>query len=100
MPDLTPSRTTERSGPDAQPSDTLILFGATGDLAHRKIFPGLYHVVERGSLDDPVIGVARAGRTNASQGARRQQRAAARKACPTSTLPLDASLGQPSRLSS
>jgi glucose-6-phosphate 1-dehydrogenase len=64
MPDLRQSCTMEDSGPDARPSDALILFGAMGDLAHRKIFPALYHMVERGRLDDPVIGVARAGRTN------------------------------------
>ena len=64
MPDLRQSCTMEGSGPDARPSDALILFGAMGDLAHRKIFPALYHMVERGRLDDPVIVVARAGRTN------------------------------------
>jgi glucose-6-phosphate 1-dehydrogenase len=35
-----------------------------GDLAHKKIFPALYHMVRHGHLDVPVIGVARAGRTN------------------------------------
>jgi glucose-6-phosphate 1-dehydrogenase len=35
-----------------------------GDLAHRKIFPALYHMVERGRLDIPVIGVAKAGRSD------------------------------------
>jgi glucose-6-phosphate 1-dehydrogenase len=35
-----------------------------GDLAHKKIFPALYHMVRRGHLDVPVIGIARAGRTN------------------------------------
>jgi glucose-6-phosphate 1-dehydrogenase len=35
-----------------------------GDLAHKKIFAALYHMVQRGHLDVPVIGVARAGRTN------------------------------------
>ncbi len=35
-----------------------------GDLAHKKIFPALYHMVRRGRLDAPVIGIARAGRTN------------------------------------
>ncbi len=40
-------------------SDALVLFGATGDLAHKLIFPSLYSLVKRGSLDVPVIGVAR-----------------------------------------
>lgn len=38
--------------------DTLVLFGATGDLAHKKIFPALYQMVARGNLDEPVIGIA------------------------------------------
>lgn len=42
-------------------SDALVLFGATGDLAHKKIFPSLYAMVERGNLSEPVIGVAREG---------------------------------------
>jgi len=39
-------------------SDAFVLFGATGDLAHKKIFPALYSMVRRGSLDVPVLGVA------------------------------------------
>ena len=39
-------------------SDTLVLFGATGDLAHKKIFPSLYQMVAKGTLTEPVIGVA------------------------------------------
>jgi glucose-6-phosphate 1-dehydrogenase len=42
-------------------SDTLVLFGATGDLCFKKIYPSLYHLVRRGHLAVPVIGVARAG---------------------------------------
>jgi glucose-6-phosphate 1-dehydrogenase len=42
-------------------SDALVLFGATGDLAHKKIFPALEALVRRGRLDVPVIGVAKAG---------------------------------------
>jgi glucose-6-phosphate 1-dehydrogenase len=45
------------------PSDALVFFGATGDLAHKKIFPALQAMVRRGNLDVPVIGVARAGWT-------------------------------------
>jgi glucose-6-phosphate 1-dehydrogenase len=40
------------------PSDALVFFGATGDLAHKKIFPALYNIAKRGALDFPVIGVA------------------------------------------
>jgi glucose-6-phosphate 1-dehydrogenase len=46
------------------PADALVLFGAMGDLAHKKIFPALYHMVRHGHLDVPVIGIARAARTD------------------------------------
>src|SRR3954468_16266429 len=39
-------------------SDALVLFGATGDLAYKKIFPALYAMAARGALRVPVIGVA------------------------------------------
>jgi glucose-6-phosphate 1-dehydrogenase len=42
-------------------SDTLVFFGATGDLAYKKIFPALQAMVKRGTLNAPVIGVAKAG---------------------------------------
>jgi glucose-6-phosphate 1-dehydrogenase len=42
-------------------SDSLVLFGASGDLAHKKIFPALYAMCRRGKLDVPIIGVARSG---------------------------------------
>jgi glucose-6-phosphate 1-dehydrogenase len=44
-------------GGDGQ-SDALVLFGATGDLAHKKIFPALYAMAKRGELTVPVIGIA------------------------------------------
>src|SRR5579864_2309722 len=40
------------------PSDALVLFGVTGDLAHKMIFPALYAMAKRGILDVPVVGVA------------------------------------------
>jgi glucose-6-phosphate 1-dehydrogenase len=43
------------------PSDALVFFGATGDLAYKKIFPSLQAMVRRGHLNVPVVGVARAG---------------------------------------
>jgi glucose-6-phosphate 1-dehydrogenase len=39
-------------------SDALVIFGVTGDLAHKMIFPALYAMVKRGTLKVPVIGVA------------------------------------------
>jgi glucose-6-phosphate 1-dehydrogenase len=40
-------------------SDALVFFGATGDLAFKKIFPALYAMTRGGQLDVPVVGVAR-----------------------------------------
>src|SRR6266436_8829069 len=42
-------------------ADALVFFGATGDLAYKKIFPALQAMVKRGALNVPVIGVARGG---------------------------------------
>src|SRR6184192_3766986 len=42
-------------------SNALVFFGATGDLAYKKIFPALQAMAKRGHLDVPVIGVAKAG---------------------------------------
>jgi glucose-6-phosphate 1-dehydrogenase len=42
-------------------SDAFVFFGATGDLAYKKIFPALQAMVKRGHLDLPIIGVAKAG---------------------------------------
>lgn len=44
-------------------ADALVFFGATGDLAYKKIFPSLQAMVKRGHLKVPVIGVAKAGWT-------------------------------------
>ena len=46
---------------DAAHSDALVFFGATGDLAYKKIFPALQAMVRRGHLTVPVVGVAKAG---------------------------------------
>src|SRR5216683_5211092 len=42
-------------------SDALVFFGATGDLAYKKIFPALQAMAKRGHLGVPVIGVAKSG---------------------------------------
>ena len=44
-------------------SDAFVFFGATGDLAYKKIFPALQAIAKRGHLDVPVIGVAKSGWT-------------------------------------
>src|ERR1700686_3462393 len=49
--------------PAATLSDALVFFGATGDLAHKQIFPALQQMIRRGNLNVPVIGVAKAGWT-------------------------------------
>ena len=48
---------------DRRDADALVLFGASGDLCYRKIYPSLYDLVRRGLLTVPVVGVARAGWT-------------------------------------
>jgi glucose-6-phosphate 1-dehydrogenase len=42
-------------------SDALVFFGATGDLAYKKIFPALQAMARRGQLQVPVVGVAKEG---------------------------------------
>jgi glucose-6-phosphate 1-dehydrogenase len=46
---------------DKPRSDALVFFGATGDLAYKKIFPALQAMARRDTLDFPVIGVAKSG---------------------------------------
>lgn len=43
-------------------SDAFVYFGATGDLAHRQIFPALHAMIRRGQFDMPIIGVARSAK--------------------------------------
>ena len=44
---------------EKQHSDALVFFGASGDLAYKKIFPALQAMAKRGKLDFPVVGVAK-----------------------------------------
>jgi glucose-6-phosphate 1-dehydrogenase len=44
-------------------ADALVFFGATGDLAYKKIFPALQAMIKRGHLQAPIVGVAKAGWT-------------------------------------
>src|SRR5437870_6006287 len=48
---------------NSNPSDALVFYGVTGDLAFKKIFPALQAMVRRGHLDVPVVGVARSAWT-------------------------------------
>ena len=50
--------TKQHTSKNSPRSDALVLFGVTGDLAHKMIFPALYAMVKRGVLEVPVIGVA------------------------------------------
>jgi glucose-6-phosphate 1-dehydrogenase len=47
----------------SNPSDAFVFFGATGDLAHKKIFPALQSMIKDGVLNVPLIGVAKSGWT-------------------------------------
>jgi len=44
-------------------SDAFVFFGATGDLACKKIFPALQAMIKRGHFDMPIIGVARSAKS-------------------------------------
>src|SRR5450759_687160 len=48
----------EKTNSDTERSDALVLFGVTGDLAHKMILPALYAMAKRGVLTVPVIGIA------------------------------------------
>lgn len=60
------------------PSDALVLFGATGDLAFKQIFPALYAMERRGQLNIPVIGLARPPWTDDQLRGRARESVAAR----------------------
>src|SRR5450631_497761 len=60
-------------------SDALVLFGVTGDLAHKKIFPALYAMAKKGTLDCPVLGVAHSNWTPAQL--RERAEAGIRESC-------------------
>jgi glucose-6-phosphate 1-dehydrogenase len=49
------------SQPESPTSDAFVFFGATGDLAYKKIFPALQSLVRRGRLNVPIVGVAKSG---------------------------------------
>ena len=53
-----PASRLPRAGRHGIPSDALVLFGVTGDLAHKMTFPALYALEKRGQLNVPLIGVA------------------------------------------
>jgi glucose-6-phosphate 1-dehydrogenase len=48
-------------GPSRERSDALVLFGVTGDLAFKQIFPALQGLLRHARFDLPIIGVARSG---------------------------------------
>lgn len=61
---MAPYVDTAQIDPNQPEADALVLFGATGDLAKRKLFPSLYHLEHSGTLAVPVIGVARSDWTD------------------------------------
>ncbi len=68
----------------AQRADALVLFGATGDLAKKKLFPALYHLAAARRLEMPVIGVAKSEWDD--DGLRNYARAAVSTAVPSGEL--------------
>lgn len=63
MPDHTPDHIDDNDDNDR--SDALVMFGLTGDLGRKKLFPAIYELAAAGRLDGPVIGVGRSERTDA-----------------------------------
>src|SRR5687768_17226239 len=59
--DIWKNRPNEDNAMNISHSDALVFFGATGDLAYKKIFPSLQTMIKRDHLNVPVIGVAKAG---------------------------------------
>jgi glucose-6-phosphate 1-dehydrogenase len=59
--DITATTLSDKFAASTAPADALVFFGASGDLAYKKIFPSLQAMVRRGRLSVPVIGVAKAG---------------------------------------
>jgi len=58
---MTASRGSIQATITSRQSDAFVFFGATGDLAYKQIFPALQAMIQRGHLDMPIIGVAKAG---------------------------------------
>src|SRR5260221_44782 len=57
--DMSKSPKDEEQAMNDSHSDALVLFGATGDLAYKKIFPALHAMAKRRNLNVPVIGLGR-----------------------------------------
>ena len=70
-------------------SDALVFFGATGDLAYKKIFPALHAMARRGELDVPVVGVA--DRASTSRGSWNTRAPASSSTASPTTPPLRSS---------
>src|SRR4051812_43907445 len=51
-------RTTTADAAGAPHADALVIFGITGDLAYKQIFPALQGLIQRGQLNYPIVGVA------------------------------------------
>jgi glucose-6-phosphate 1-dehydrogenase len=85
---------------DAADSDAFVFFGATGDLAYKKVFPALFALSRRGRLEVPVIGVARSQwtvdqfRARAAESVQKSAAAAANAAEPVDGDALAAFLGK------
>ena len=60
-------------GHDRPRSDALVFFGATGDLAYKKIFPALQSMAQLGQLDMPVVVLTREGRSKETMLARARE---------------------------
>ena len=77
------------SAPAAASSDALVLFGVTGDLAYKQIFPALFAMCRHGALNVPVIGVASSAWTSEQLRARARQSIEHAAAAGATTEPSD-----------
>jgi glucose-6-phosphate 1-dehydrogenase len=64
MSDPRNRKAAHNSAKEGTSSDALVVFGVMGDLANKKVLPALYQMVKSGNLNVPIIGVAKAGRSD------------------------------------
>jgi len=55
------------------PADAFLLFGATGDLAKKKLWPALYELTTEGRMDMPIVGIARSDWTDSQMAERARE---------------------------
>ena len=80
--------------PEVAPADAFLLFGATGDLAKKKLWPALYELTTEGLLDMPIVGVARSDWSDAQMRDRAREAVRADKGDEVDDAVLEAMCGR------